>query len=135
MTRFYTCEPVPVTIRGKYFRTISAAAAHFGLSPSAVSIALETGRLDYVGTGRNKAMPVTIGPVTYPSMSKAERATGISRGRICTYLKSNGLNDPGQLFHTGPLAIPLPAQGVTHQVAADALVCVAVEHPILKAVA
>jgi hypothetical protein len=46
-------SPIPVTIRGQLFPSISAAARHFGISPQAVWDALERGDTSGVGLGRN----------------------------------------------------------------------------------
>lgn len=45
--------PVPVTVRGETFPSISACARHFGISPQAVWDALERGSTDGIGLGRN----------------------------------------------------------------------------------
>ncbi len=45
--------PVPVTVRGVTFPSMSACARHFGISPQAVWDAIERGRADCIGLGRN----------------------------------------------------------------------------------
>jgi hypothetical protein len=46
-------DPVPVTIRNQTFPSISEAARAFNVTPQAVWDALERGRADYIGLGRN----------------------------------------------------------------------------------
>jgi hypothetical protein len=45
--------PVPVTIRGTTYPSISEAARAHNVTPQAVWDALERGRADYIGLGRN----------------------------------------------------------------------------------
>lgn len=71
--------PVPVTIRGKTYPSIGAAARDLGVHRSTVQKALDEGKPDRVGLsprGLCLAVRVTVGGVTYPSASKAARATG-----------------------------------------------------------
>jgi hypothetical protein len=56
------------------FQSIYAAAKHFGVAPSTISLAIDNGRTDFIGTGSNKPIPVVVGGVTYPSKRAAERA-------------------------------------------------------------
>lgn len=46
-------KPVPVTVRGQTFPSISACARHFGITPQAVCDALDRGAADNIGLGRN----------------------------------------------------------------------------------
>jgi len=45
--------PVPVTIRGTTYPSQAAAARALGISVQAVHDALNRGRIDYAGLGRN----------------------------------------------------------------------------------
>lgn len=45
--------PVPVTVRGVTYPSIKACARVFGISHQAVCDALDRGRADFIGLGRN----------------------------------------------------------------------------------
>lgn len=45
--------PVPVTVRGVAYPSISACARAFNITPQAVFDAIERGRADFIGLGRN----------------------------------------------------------------------------------
>lgn len=61
-------------IQGMEFQSIWAAAKHFGVAPSTVCLAIDNGRTDYIGTGRNKPIPVEVDGITYQSKRAALRA-------------------------------------------------------------
>jgi hypothetical protein len=46
-------NPIPITVRGQTFPSLSACARHFGITPQAVWDALERGNPDAIGLGRN----------------------------------------------------------------------------------
>ena len=69
-----TWEATHCLIQGMEFQSIYAAAKHFGVAPSTISLAIDNGRTDFIGTGSNKPIPVVVGGVTYPSKRAAERA-------------------------------------------------------------
>jgi hypothetical protein len=68
-----TWEATHCLIQGMEFRSIYAAAKHFGVAPSTVSLAIDSGRTDFIGTGRNRPVPTTVDGVVYPSKRAAER--------------------------------------------------------------
>jgi len=70
-------QPVPVKIRGTLFPSMSAAARHFGLTPSAIQSALNNGTLESVGLRKQKSLPLVLNGVFYPSLNAAARATSI----------------------------------------------------------
>jgi hypothetical protein len=76
--KIHSRNAVPITIRGTLYPSITAAARVFGLNPTTVAKALDTGRLDYVGTGRIAPKPTAYLGVTHPSERAAARANNIS---------------------------------------------------------
>jgi len=48
-----SANSVPVTVRGKVYPSMSAAARELGVSPQSVWDAVERGNTDGVGLGRN----------------------------------------------------------------------------------
>lgn len=79
MTSRVHCE-----IRGNPFPSICAAARHFNVCKQTVQTALDQGRMDGVGLGRNHASkkPVWLDGVRYDSQDAICAAKGISRSCI-----------------------------------------------------
>jgi hypothetical protein len=69
-----TWDATHCLIQGIEFRSIYAAAKHFGVAPSTVSLAIDNGRTEFIGTGRNRPVPTTVDGVVYPSKRAARRA-------------------------------------------------------------
>lgn len=78
----------PVTIRGKSYRSLSEAAADFGVTVSAIQKARTRGTLDNVGRGRyDVSKPCTIEGRTYSSQADAADDLCVSAWHISNYLK------------------------------------------------
>jgi hypothetical protein len=82
---------MPVVIRGKRYPSIKAAAKALGISRHSISTLLARDRIDQAGKGRGNhgkqrppiaAIPIKIGPTTYPSTRAAAKALGIPLCRI-----------------------------------------------------
>ncbi|WP_347311382.1 hypothetical protein [Defluviimonas sp. SAOS-178_SWC] len=73
-----------IEIRGQVFPTAAAAAAHFGVVPDTVRLAVRRGTLHRVGTGEIGAepCPVRIRGVDYRSAREAARAFGVTAAAI-----------------------------------------------------
>lgn len=91
-----------VTIRGKTYDSVAAAAKKFGVSLSRIYEAACRDNLDTVGTGRSRrgsrapraGKPVHIGTLSFPSQRAAAIALGLPRGvisRIDTCPKAHDL--------------------------------------------
>lgn len=78
--------PMPVHVRGKTYPSAKAAAKALRLTETSIYRAINQGREDTVGLPRRNAnarkVPVTIGPLTFPSIREAERQLGFGRGYI-----------------------------------------------------
>ena len=80
----------PVTVRGQYFPSQKAAAAHLGVTASAVANGLmRHGHCDRVGVGfanlgntNAKSVPVEVGPFRFRSQISASKELGVSRTSI-----------------------------------------------------
>lgn len=87
--------PMRVRIAGRVFPDARAAAAHFGVTVGAVRNAILEGDPDRIARKRRgrrgvNAKPVTIGPVTFPSMRAADEALGYSHGIVSRILRRGG---------------------------------------------
>jgi len=70
-------EPVPVTIRGAWFPSMSAAARAHGVTVAGIQSALERGRLDMVGTKKNRLVAITHEGKTYATIKEFSAALGL----------------------------------------------------------
>lgn len=72
---------IPVTIRGIKYPSYNAAAAELGISPQTVYWHFNRGTLDTCGLGTGWKVTPTMGDdgKIYPSISKAAKASGISK--------------------------------------------------------
>jgi hypothetical protein len=82
---------MPVVIRGKRYPSIKAAGKALGIGRQSISTLLARDRIDQAGKGRGNhgkqkppiaAIPLKIGPTTYPSNRAAAKALGIPLCRI-----------------------------------------------------
>jgi len=81
-------EPVSVIIRGQLFPSQAAAARHFSVAQSCVYNALERGKLDGVGLGRNYNIrkPIWLDGVEYESRRALARHMGIEPGILHNWI-------------------------------------------------
>ncbi|TMV83806.1 hypothetical protein FGG78_22295 [Thioclava sp. BHET1] len=87
-----------VSIRGVTYRSAQEAADALGVSRCAVYSALSRGRPDVVGLGPGKQRPmpttawreITIGGMTFASLSEASRALGCCESYISNVLRVGG---------------------------------------------
>jgi len=72
---------IPLTIRGVEYPSYNAAAAELGISPQTVYWHFNRGTLDTCGLGTGWKVTPTVGDdgKVYPSISKAAKASGISK--------------------------------------------------------
>jgi hypothetical protein len=61
-------------IQGQSFKSIWAASKHFKVAPATISLAIDNGRTDFIGAGRNSPVPTEVDGITYPSKRAAQRA-------------------------------------------------------------
>ena len=93
---------MPVVIRGQHYPSQRAAAAALGVTESAVSRMLtKRGELSVCGLrkygapgNRNASRPLTIGPLTFESRTKAAEVLGITRNQISRWISKRAT--PGQ---------------------------------------
>jgi transcriptional regulator with XRE-family HTH domain len=93
---------MPVLIRGQHYPSQRAAAAALGVTESAVSRMLtKRGELSVCGLrkygapgNRNASRPLTIGPLTFESRTKAAERLGITRNQISRWISKRAT--PGQ---------------------------------------
>ena len=93
---------MPVVIRGQHYPSQRAAAAALGVTQSAVSRMLtKRGELSVCGLrkygapgNRNASRPLTIGPLTFESRTKAAEILGITRNQISRWISKRAT--PGQ---------------------------------------
>jgi predicted transcriptional regulator len=93
---------MPVLIRGQHYPSQRAAAAALGITQSAVSRMLTNkGELSACGLrkygapgNRNASRPLTIGPLTFESRTKAAEVLGITRNQISRWISKRAT--PGQ---------------------------------------
>jgi hypothetical protein len=83
-------EPVIIRIRGVTYPSIRQAAREIGVTPRAITNALDRGAIDEVGLRLvgPKPKPVTIGGITFPSKQFVANALGRNVHAIVTSLKS-----------------------------------------------
>jgi hypothetical protein len=88
-------EPLPVRICGLDFAHARDAARHFGVGVSAVYAALAAGDPDRIGRppryNAAKSQPVTIGPLSFPSMRQASLALGFQGDYVSKVLRSGSV--------------------------------------------
>lgn len=80
----------PTKIREHVFPSVTAAAEHFGATPSAISMANRRGRLNQVGMGSKgpgKSRKVSIAGRSYRSMAQASRDLGFHEDYLSTSLR------------------------------------------------
>lgn len=84
--------PNPVCIRGVTYISQAAAARALGVAPSAISIALDEGRIDTVGlrlkSGGHPGRPCWYRGKRYPSRTAAARACGVSVAAVSKAVKA-----------------------------------------------
>lgn len=90
-------EPLPVRIRGVEYPNVRAAAAALKCPVGTVYSAICQGNPDRLGVkspgGRHcldKSKPVTIGPLTFPSMRRASIALGFSNEEYVSHVINSG---------------------------------------------
>ena len=87
--------PNPVCIRGTIYISQAAAARALGVSPSAISIALDEGRIDTVGlrlkSGGHPGRPCWSRGKRYPSRTAAAKACGVSVAAVSKAIKAAAL--------------------------------------------
>lgn len=83
--------PTPVRIAGKVYPSAKAAGAAFGKTPHAVWKAIDEGDPDRIArprcNARNKAKPVKIGPLSFPSMREASVKLGFGADYVSHALR------------------------------------------------
>lgn len=67
----------PVTVRGRRFPSLTAAARHFSISVAAVSTAVQAGRADRIGAGTTRRQKIEINGAEFRSLHEAARQLGI----------------------------------------------------------
>ena len=85
---------MPVMIRGRRYASQVNAAKALGITQSAISkMLIRKGDLSKAGLGptgapgnQNHAIPLKIGPLTFPSRVKAAQALGISRTQLTKWI-------------------------------------------------
>ena len=84
--------PNLVCIRGVTYISQAAAARALGVAPSAISIALDEGRIDTVGlrlkSGGHPGRPCWYRGKRYPSRTAAARACGVSVAAVSKAVKA-----------------------------------------------
>lgn len=88
----------PVTVNGKRFPTLSAAAKAFGRSPNALRDASE-GRDVFEYTPKVRGYPVEIRGVVYPTMTAAAKALGLHHSTISKALSEGNVDRVGLTKH------------------------------------
>lgn len=91
-----------VSIRGRVFASVYAAAEHFSVDPSTIYHALREGREDYIGLGTGKRRKgdygqrggsnptqLTLGAYHFHSIGEAERQLGFSKKYLSKLLRRN----------------------------------------------
>ena len=78
-----------ITIRGVTYSTQVKAGEALGVNPNSIYMAKKAGTLDTVGLGNKDAIPVKIGHHTFPSITQAAKACGITTSGV-TYHLNNG---------------------------------------------
>jgi len=92
---------VPVTIRGVTYPSQTAAAGALGVSQATISNAMARGTLDGVGLGVDgtprgrEQVPVTIRGVSYPSITAAAKAHGVTVACVANARKRWALDTIG----------------------------------------
>lgn len=72
----------PITIRGTTYPSRRAAAAALGITPSAITVAEQAERLDWVGTGSRRGQRWTIRGVSYTTSVEAAKALGVTPSAV-----------------------------------------------------
>lgn len=108
--RYYT----DIEVRGRVFPTAQAAAAHFGVQPQTVLVALRKGTLHRLGTGAVGAepCPIRIRGTLYPSAKAAARALGVNDNTISVALARGTLDRVGLPRRDAWNAAPITLGGV-----------------------
>lgn len=87
--------PNPVRIRGVDYHSQAAAARALGVATSAISIALDEGRIDTVGlrlkSGGRPGRPCWYRGKRYPSRTAAANACGVSVAAVSKAVKAAAL--------------------------------------------
>ncbi|MEC7763369.1 MAG: hypothetical protein VX874_15815 [Pseudomonadota bacterium] len=84
-------DPTPVLIAGRTFASAADAARAFGKTAHAVWKAINEGDPDRIARkprhARIRAKPVTLGPLSFPSMREASLQLGFSEGYVSQALR------------------------------------------------
>ena len=81
---------MPVVVRGQRFESATACAKHFGIAECTVYGMISRGRADCIGLGTarprkaagSRAVPVQIGPLSFPSRRAASLALGFCNNYV-----------------------------------------------------
>jgi len=110
---------MPVLIRGQHYPSQRAAALALGVTQSAVSRML-TNRGHREGCGlrkygapgnRNASRPLTIGPLTFESRTKAAEALGITRNQISRWISKRATPGQREMLLAAVMRLSMAASG------------------------
>lgn len=85
--------PMPVFVRGKHYASAKLAGEALGLTDAAIYRAIKDGRQDTVGLPQRyvggRKVPLSLEPLSFPSIREAERQLGFKRGYIDLVIRRN----------------------------------------------
>jgi predicted transcriptional regulator len=110
---------MPVLIRGQHYPSQRAAALALGVTQSAVSRMLTNrGHLEGCGLrkygapgNRNASRPLTIGPLTFESRTKAAEALGITRNQISRWISKRATPSQREMLLAAVMRLSMAASG------------------------
>jgi predicted transcriptional regulator len=110
---------MPVLIRGQHYPSQRAAALALGVTQSAVSRMLTNrGHLEGCGLrkygapgNRNASRPLTIGPLTFESRTKAAEALGITRNQISRWISKRATPGQREMLLAAVMRLSMTASG------------------------